>query len=208
MAATEPRTTRQRKLRVAARRAARAIPAKLPPVLLLTDPNRVPDPVAIMERLPRGWGVVFRHFGAEDRFEQGDRIAKCAKRRGLKVFVSSDPKLARAIRAQGLHIPERALHAEKGKSFGLTTSSAHSRHALWRAFGKKVDAALWSTVFPSNSPSAGRSLGALRFRKLAQKSPLPIYALGGVGSGNAAQIASFGGIASIKGIADAFGENA
>lgn len=73
--------------------------------------------------------------------------------------------------------------------------------AVRRATEIGMDAALVSTVFPSNSPSASRPMGPARFRLLAQTAPLPVYALGGVNPSNAGQVASFAGLAAIDGLA-------
>ncbi|MGH7010749.1 MAG: thiamine phosphate synthase, partial [Caulobacteraceae bacterium] len=47
----------------------------LPPVLFFTDPERVFDPERALRSLPRGAGIVFRHFGAPARLAQGRRLA-------------------------------------------------------------------------------------------------------------------------------------
>jgi thiamine-phosphate pyrophosphorylase len=66
------------------------------------------------------------------------------------------------------------------------------------------DAALVSAVFPSRSPSAGAPMGAAAFRQLAQRSIVPVHALGGVTARNAASICDAGGLAAIEGIRDLF----
>ncbi len=47
----------------------------LPPMLFFTDPERTPSPERVMERLPRGAGVVFRAFGRPDALDQGRSVA-------------------------------------------------------------------------------------------------------------------------------------
>ena len=83
---------------------------------------------------------------------------------------------------------------------GLMTASAHSPAEL-RAIGAfPIDAALVSAIFPSASPSAGKPIGALNFRRLAQTAPCPVYALGGVNASNAGSVAPFAGIAAVAGL--------
>ena len=47
-------------------------------------------------------------------------------------------------------------------------------------------------------------MGAARFRQLAQTSPLPVYALGGVNADTAGRVAGFAGLAAIEGVLEAF----
>lgn len=156
----------------------------------MTDPKRTPDPVATAAQLPKGWGVIYRHFGATDRYAIGAKLARICKQRGLILLVSADPALAAAISADGVHWPEARLRGVRKRSPNfIETASAHSRAGLARAHALKLDAAFLSTVFPSNSPSAGKAIGALRFRQIARNAPLPIYALGGINAENAAHIA-------------------
>jgi thiamine-phosphate pyrophosphorylase len=201
----QPQAAARRKLMCAARMA--RPPRGLPPAWLMTDPARVADPVPIASRLPRGWGVIFRPFGAADRLEVGRRLAAACRRRGLVLLVAGDPALARQLKADGVHWPERML--ARRSMVGVTTASAHSRQALVRAARYGVDAAILSTAFPSRSPSAGAAMGALKFRQAARSSPLPVYALGGVGPANAARIFASGGkraagFAAIEAIVEAF----
>jgi thiamine-phosphate pyrophosphorylase len=156
----------------------------------MTDPKRTPDPAAIAANLPKGWGVVYRHFGATDRYAAGAKLARICKQRGLTLLVSADPALAAAIGADGVHWPEKRLRGVRHRSPNfIETASAHSRASLTRAHTLKLDAAFLSAAFPSNSPSAGKPLGPIRFRQIARSAPLPVYALGGITPGNAAHIA-------------------
>lgn len=191
-----------RKWRIAIRRVESHFPSHVPPLLFLTDPKRTPDPVYIAARLPAGSGILYRHFGAKDRFDIASRLAHLARRKRLKLLIAADPDLAAEIGAHGVHWPEVQLrNAAKWRGrFSLQTASAHSRTAIVRAAKMGVDAALVSTVFPSRSPSAGAPMGALKFKQLCRQSPIALYGLGGVHSGNAARIASAGGLAGIDGL--------
>ncbi|MEM9842506.1 MAG: thiamine phosphate synthase, partial [Pseudomonadota bacterium] len=62
-----------------------------------------------------------------------------------------------------------------------------------------VNAVLLSTVFVSNSSSAGAPIGAVRYRQLARSSPMPLYALGGVNAENAQRVADVSALAAIEG---------
>lgn len=156
----------------------------LPRAIFVTDPVRTPDILAVVARLPRGTGVIWRHYGEVKRLATGKALAALCRRRGLTLLVSADPALAARIGADGVHWPERLLKGVRPRSM-IETAAAHSRAAVARAARLGVDAVLVSAVFPSRSPSAAAAMGALRFRQLTRGAPLPVYALGGVDASNA-----------------------
>lgn len=163
----------------------------LPRAWFLTDPDRTKNLLGIVERLPRGWGVVYRHFGEASRFAVGAALARACRRRGLILLVSADPALAARIGADGVHWPEARLRGVRlRREHFIETASAHSRAGITRAKAVGVDAVIVSAVFPSRSPSAGTAMGPLRFRLIARSAGLPVYALGGVNDRNAARAMS------------------
>ena len=193
-----------RKWRAAIRQVEGHFPPHLPGALFLTDPERTPDPVSVARKLPSGTGIVFRHFGAADRFEIASELAETARARGLILLIAADPELAQAVQADGVHWPEaRLFHAQawQGK-FALQTASAHTRRAIWNAARFGMDAALVSSVFPSMSKSAGRPLGVSRFRRFVETSAIPIYGLGGITPLNAARLATVAGLAAVSAFTD------
>jgi len=179
----------RRKLLGAARLAKPAVARNgraLPRAWFMTDPKRTPKPERIAERLPPGFGVIYRHYGANDRFEVGARLAAICRRRRLMLLVSADPQLAQRIHADGVHWPEAALRGGRLRHpHWVETTSAHSPRAVAKAGRFEMDAAILSAIFASASPSAGAPMGPLRFREIARAAPLPVYALGGVTHRNA-----------------------
>ncbi len=77
----------------------------LPPLLVLTDPLRTPDPLALARRLPPGVGLVYRAFGAAEAFSTAKALSALAKSRGLVLLVGADVALAQACGAAGVHLP-------------------------------------------------------------------------------------------------------
>lgn len=128
----------------------------------------------------------------------------------MLLLVAADPDLARRLNADGVHWPEAQLRTVRPKNPSwIETASAHSRAGLARAKAAGVDAVILSAVFPSRSPSAGRPIGALAFRRLASGSPLPLYALGGITAANAGEVFAISGkraagIAAIDAISQAW----
>jgi thiamine-phosphate pyrophosphorylase len=159
---------------------------RVPPLLFFTDPERTPDPIAIAiaSGLPRGAGVVYRAFGAADAARTGSRLKAVCRRRGLTLLIGGDERLAAVVRADGLHLPERAGSAagavRRRRPGWLLTIAAHSPAAVRRAMLAGADAAVVSTAFPSRSKSAGRPLGPLRLSAMARLSGGCVIALGGV----------------------------
>ena len=172
----------------------------------MTDPRRTHEMERTIAALPRGWGVIYRHFGAPERLETAKRIARLCRGR-LVFLVAADPQLALAVHADGVHWPEAKLRRVRpGNPRWIETASAHSRAALVRAARQGVDAAILSPVFESASPSAGKPLGPLAFRLLARSAPLPVYALGGISARTAARaMSSAAGFAAIDGIVEGWG---
>src|SRR5262249_23152725 len=133
----------------------------IPWLYFFTDPVRTPDPVAIAQTLPRGAAVVVRHFGKPNRFVEARRLAPPCPARGLVLLIAADPELAQRVRADGVHWPEKLAPKRRG-DLPLETAAAHSRRALVRASAAGFDAAIFSPIFASRSPSAERPLGTVR----------------------------------------------
>lgn len=177
------------------KRASRARKSRLPPLLFFTDPQRTPDIGAVAGRLPCGAGIVLRTFGED---------AAAPKRRDLTLLVGADERLAAGLKADGIHLPERMAAAipriRARHPRWIITVAAHSVRAVRRA--AKADAVVFSTVFESRSPSAGKPIGPLRLASIARSSPVPVYALGGVDMKNARRLRATGvaGFAAVEGV--------
>ncbi len=156
-----------------------------------------------MARLPRGAGVVFRAFGRPGARDQGQALRRLARDRGLVFLVGGDARLARALRADGLHLPERWLPALVDRrpwprGF-IVTAAAHSLAAVRRAARAGVDGVVISPIFPSASPSAGRPLGPMTLATWTRAARCPVYALGGIDARTARRLKMTGasGLAAI-----------
>jgi len=182
----------------------------LPPLLFFTDPQRTPRPWETAARLPAGSGVVYRAFGAPDARETALRLREATRRRDGLLLIGLDAELAGAVEADGVHLPERALDQAPALAAAhpgwRITGAVHSAEALAGAEG--LDAAVLSPVFAPGGASAGRpELGAGVFADLVRRAPVPVYALGGIGPGNARALIGSGacGLAGVSAIRAAFG---
>lgn len=172
-------------------------------MLAFTDPERTPDPVALAETLPRGTGLVYRSFGATDALPVALQLAEIARRRGLILLIGQDFRLALAVGAEGVHLPERLAGMSgplrRDHPGWIVTSAAHSARAARAADG---DAVVISPAFPSRSASAGPALGPLRLAQLVRIAGRPAYALGGVTDETAPRLLLTGvvGVAAVDGL--------
>ena len=168
----------------------------LPVVWFVTDPERTPDPVAIAARLPRGCGIIYRHFGAEDATVIAQALAAIARERKQVLLIGADAELAEEVGARGVHLPERMMgdvrRLKARYPHWIATVAAHSPRAVRRAHAAGADAALLSKVFPSFGPSTGTPLKPVRLAAMAVNSPLPIFALGGVNVSTAPRLIGTG----------------
>jgi thiamine-phosphate pyrophosphorylase len=178
---------------------------RLPSLWFLTDPLRTPDPAAIVARLPRGAGVIYRAFGAPDAEALARNLRRLTARRGLVLLIGADACLAALVGAYGVHLPERlaalAPRLRVRHPAWLITGAAHGPMALARAGRLGLDAALVSVVFESRSPSAGRPMGPIRLAALVRRAKTPVIALGGVHDKTAPRLIGAGaqGLAAVEG---------
>ena len=154
----------------------------IPRLWLMTDPRLGDRLWDALDRLPRGSGVIFRHYHLPlpERRALFARIAKVARRRGLILLrAGADPMRG-----------ERGTHGRRGR--GLTTWPVHSRHEAAAAIRAGADALLVSPVFPTRSHPGAPALGPARFGLLIRGLDVPVIALGGMNPHNARRLRSMG----------------
>lgn len=128
-----------------------------------------------LRRLPRGSGLIFRHY----HLSKGERRARfaalrrIARQRGHLAFLSGDTRMARAWKADGAYGPAALLAS------GPALPRLVTAHSL-RDLRGRADAFVLSPVFPTRSHPGGAMLGTARFRLLASQAAGPVIALGGM----------------------------
>ncbi len=161
-----------------------------------TDLGRVPDPLAAMRHLPPGSIVILRDGDHPDRAGWAAQLRLATRDAGHLLLIANDRALARRVAADGLHLSEARLGSID--PFGLTSAACHSLGAIRRAEKAGADLVLLSPVFPTESHPGGRTLGLHRARALADATPLPVFAMGGVTPSRTAMLGSaFAGFAAI-----------
>jgi thiamine-phosphate pyrophosphorylase len=168
----------------------------LPARWLVTDARRLADPLSAIRRLARGDGVLFRHYelAPAKRLALARRVAELCRRLGLVLVVAGDVRLARAVAADGLHLPQGLIrHAARARRAGLrlVTVAAHDAAAIAQAARCGADAVLVSPVFATASHPGATPLDVLRFAALARdarRQGLAVYALGGITPASVARL--------------------
>lgn len=187
---------------------------RVPRQWLLTDAARLPDPLPAALRLPRGTGVILRHYEwpRAERARLALQLAAICRARGLCLIVAGDAGLARLCNADGLHLPQgllvRAAGLRRRHPGWLLTAAAHDAGAVAQAARAGLDAVLISPVFPTLSHPLAAGLGPVRFARLAdaaRRRGLKVYAVGGIDRRTAQRLVHIrkNGTAAIAGMAAA-----
>lgn len=122
---------------------------------------------------------------------------------GALAVVNEDAALARAIGADGVHLPARRLaEIDTRPDFEWVGASCHDRSELEKAAALGLDYALLGAVKPTHSHPGQAGLGWEAFGKFVERLPLPVFALGGLAAGDLTEAKAAGahGIAGIRAI--------
>jgi thiamine-phosphate pyrophosphorylase len=140
----------------------------LPRLWLMTDERLGEDLWPALERLPRGAGVVFRHYSLapRERRKLFEQVRRVARRRRLFLLASG-----RGLRGDGVH---------SGRGGGLRSASAHDLAELKAAERSGASLVFLSPAFPTRSHPEARPLGPVRFGLIAGRAGIPVIALGGM----------------------------
>lgn len=177
----------------------RAPDRRLPRLILVTGGAAPAALAAAVSRLPAGAAVIFRDYDAADRPARARRLARLCRARRLPLLIGGDWRLALAVGADGLHLPEglarhgrRDWRSVRRRPGFLVTQAAHSAAAVALAVRLGADAAILSPVFATRSHPGAAPLGPLRFARMVRAADLPVYALGGIDAQSARRLAGCG----------------
>lgn len=147
----------------------------LPRLWLMTDERQGDSLWEALDRLPRGAGIVFRHYGLprSERRVLLEQVRQIAWRKGHILLVASSSVMARRMRANG-------IHNARSRFPGLRSAPVHNLRELGKAARDGVDLVFLSPVFATRSHPGRRSLGPVKAALLARRSPVPVIALGGM----------------------------
>ncbi|MEL7517600.1 MAG: thiamine phosphate synthase [Pseudomonadota bacterium] len=154
---------------------------------LLSDERNDETLAASLANMPTGSAFVFRHYhlNASARRKRFDELAMIARLRDQLVVLSSDADEAIEWGADGIYGPPTKLgRRKKLKRF----ATAHDAREVHLANRNGADALFLSPVFPTRSHPGDTCLGVSLFRELAERSEIPVIALGGMTAERAREI--------------------
>jgi len=141
----------------------------------MTDERMGDALISAIGRLPRGAGVIFRHYG----LPPADRLVLFGR-------------VQRIARARRLTLLSGGRCGEHGRHFGALTAPVHSVCERIAAERRGARLIFVSPVFPTASHPGARALGRVRFGLLIQGSKVPVVALGGMTRKRAQSLSAFG----------------
>lgn len=174
----------------------------LSPFVFMSDPARTENIVDIARKLPKGAALMYRHFGADNKYKTARDLRSID---GLQLLIGNDPELAARVNADGVHMARATAQNEityirQSHPNWVITQAAPKDGSL--PVNLALDALIVSAIFPSKSPSAGHPIGTDALGKIIQTTHIPIIALGGITARSASLLMGSGaaGLASINGI--------
>ena len=172
----------------------------LPQIWLVTDARNDSALEWVLQKLPRGSGLIFRHYHLPpaERRKRFEALARIARRRGHAVALSGDAGTARRWGADAAYGPPRQLARGPATPRLIT---AHCLREIAQAHRARANAIVLSPVYPTRSHPAARALGLVKFRLLAARALVPVIALGGINAHAARRIGATGW-AAVDGLCD------
>ena len=134
----------------------------MPCLWLITDARTDAGLERAIARLPRGSGVIFRHYhlAPRERATHLSQIRRLCRRFGHRLEIGGE--------GYGPPAPHRRL------------ATAHDLREIGRANRFGAQAVLISPVFPTRTHPGAATLGRIRLLLLARRARMPVIALGGM----------------------------
>jgi 8-oxo-dGTP diphosphatase len=178
--------------------------ADVPIVSALRLPNRyaiTPEPSADIERflaklenvLQAGIKLVqlrSKYMAPDALSILATQALALARRYGARLMLNGNIDVAKRVLLDGIHLSSTQLMKCDRRPLDrplLVGASCHDVAELEHAVGIGADFAVLGPVMPTNSHPNAQPLGWSKFSELCMNLPLPIYALGGMASGDLPQ---------------------
>lgn len=152
------------------------------------------DLVIFVKKLPNHSYFIFREYDLSysDRLNMALKIIKIAKNKKIKFIVAKDFKLAREVKADGVHfsdndkLPILFFKKESLPISFIFSYSCHSFKSSINAYKKlKAQLVFISPIFKTSTHPDQKSLGKIQFFKIYNHFP-EILPLGGINEQNIA----------------------
>lgn len=150
-----------------------------PQIWLMTDERNDAVLEDSIKSLPRGSGIIFRHYHLEpgQRYDRFQTIKTCARRRDHIILLAGPPILARQWGADGVHGRQWKRHQTAGL---IHSAPVHGPREIWLANHHGADLLFLSPAFVTRSHPGQRPLNHLQLKKLVNLSRKPVILLGGM----------------------------
>lgn len=130
--------------------------------------------------------IQFRAHHLTDKayIECGVALSEVCRSEGVMLILNRYPDMLQYIEADGAHLSSQLLREHTHRNMAtdkLLSASCHNLEEIQQAIALSVDYCLLSPVLKTGSHPETKPLGWRDFSKLVSESPIPIYALGGVG---------------------------
>lgn len=132
-----------------------------------------------LRALPRGSGLIFRHYHLTDRqrLARFRALRRICLARGHLAVLAGTARAARRAGADGCYGPAATIASGPALP---RLATAHDFGELAAAARARADAVLLSPVFPTRTHPGAATLGPVRFLLLARRAPIGVIALGGM----------------------------
>ncbi len=128
-----------------------------------------------------------KQLARRELLELAKETCTLAHRHGAKVLVNGDAELASQAGADGVHLSAMQLmKLDARPAASLVAASCHDEKELAHAMALGLDLAVLGPVNPTGSHPGAATLGWEGFARLARHATLPVYAIGGLNSGDLA----------------------
>lgn len=150
----------------------------LPRLWMLTDERQGEALWLALKSLPRGSGVIVRHYSlsVSARRTLFDRVRAIAKARRLVLVLADSHRQASRWGSEGVY----GARPMPRTTALLWAAPVHNLREIRRAERLGADLLLLSPLFPTRSHPDAPTLGSTQFAALASATHLPVFALGGI----------------------------
>lgn len=159
----------------------------LPRIWLISDKRNDAGLEQAIARMPRGSGLIFRHYhlAPEQRRIRFTTLARQIRGHGGAAVLAGTMAQARMWRADGAYGTAGSVGPG---AHGLRLISAHSLREIGAARRARANAILLSPAFPTRSHPGAGALGVVVWRGLARRCGGAVIALGGMTRARARQL--------------------
>jgi thiamine-phosphate pyrophosphorylase len=159
---------------------------QLPSLWLMTDERMGTRVIPAIAALPRGSGIVFRHYSLSDceRRALFNAVRAAARRYGHVLILGGSVTDARRWRATGAHGRSAKRHPR------FQTTPVHSVTERIAAERAGADLLFVSPIFATQTHAGARPLGRSRFGSMIRGARAPVIALGGMNADKARSLSA------------------